>query len=110
MTRLAACLVLLAFAFAPIAYAAEPTDSSSLATTAERPMTLAPLAPVTPLPTASLEVCDLGTCAEEDVTGTSFFLQPDPQVCMSYCASNNWTFLSYCDIGRGFYLCLCCSA
>jgi len=110
MRRPAACFVLLAFVLAPIAYAAEPTDAGAPMTPAELSTTVAPVAPVTPLPTASLEVCDTGNCAQEDVTGTTFFLQPDPQVCMSYCASNSWTFLSYCDIGRGFYLCLCCSA
>jgi hypothetical protein len=109
MRRPAACLALLAFVLAPIAYAAEPTDSPDPMAPTELPTTVVPVTPFTPLPTASIEVCDLGNCAQEDLRATTFYLDPDPQACMSYCASNDWTFLSYCDAGRGVYLCFCCA-
>lgn len=101
-------IALLAAPLAPAAFADEPGDTALTDTSRS---TVAPLAPLALDPTqGALASADYMGCAEEDIVIEKFYQQPDPQVCVDYCTNNGWSYLSYDDLGRGIYLCFCCSA
>ncbi len=107
-----ACAALVLTAFTPLAAQAAQTEGSQApaAPAADRG-TVEPEAPLSLDPAG--EAQPAGTyypnCDDDDVTGTTFFNEPDPQPCMDYCASNGWSFIEYGYLGRGYYICTCCA-
>jgi len=106
MKRSVLLLTLSALLVAPFASAAFAGETSAAIMTGATQSTQVPL--VLEPTQGALSTAYMG-CAEENLVLESFFQQPE-QSCIDYCTNNGWTYLSYDDVGRGLYICICCSA
>ncbi|MGD2113685.1 MAG: hypothetical protein PVG07_01430, partial [Acidobacteriota bacterium] len=105
LTLVLACLALLAVTGAPPARAATP---DAVATPDANPELSAPATPLPLNPTDGALDMSL-SCSDQGKEYTTFVNEPDPGPCMDYCANNGWTFIGYIELGRGYYVCTCCS-